>query len=119
MPGRAVSIVPGMTHHENASAGRIGGFIRRERLDAGLEPAELGARAGISAGRVCAIEADGPNSCELFAIAQALGVSVDALLRPRTGFIEPEVLADPHVRYGIGLIEEMQAAERLVLRYGL
>jgi transcriptional regulator with XRE-family HTH domain len=104
----------------------IGQNIRAAREHAGLTLQELAARVESDAPRLSRMENGerGLDSVLLFDIADALEVSVDSLL------VSGRILAfargdrqpgqeDPHVRWGVRMIEEMQAAERLVKRYGL
>ena len=104
----------------------IGRNMRAAREAAGLTQQELAARVDSDASRLSRMETGerGLDSILLFDIADALEVSVDSLL------VSGRLLAfargerqpgeeDPHVRWGVRMIEEMQAADRLVKRYGL
>lgn len=101
---------------------RIGACIAAERRRAGLTPDALAERGALSAARLRAIEQGcGPSSTELFALAEALSLPPTRLLGhgppgPGRGV---EHLDDPGVTWGMDMIEQIQAAERLVARYGL
>lgn len=104
----------------------IGRNIRAARERAGLTLQELAARVGGDASRLSRIESGGRgiDSVLLFDLADALDVSVDSLLVSGrlAAFARGERRPgedDPHVRWGMRMIEEIQAAERLVRRYGL
>ena len=104
----------------------IGQNIKAARERAGLTQQALADRIGGDVSRLSRLESGerGLDSVLLFDLADALDVSVDSLLS--TGRLAAFARAerqpgedDPHVRWGVQLIEEMQAAERLVRRYGL
>lgn len=104
----------------------IGTNIRAARERAGLTLQALAERVGGDASRLSRVEKGerGIDSVLLFDIADALEVSVDSLLVSgrlavfARGERQPDA-DDPHVRWGMKMIEEIQAAERLVKRYGL
>ena len=104
----------------------IGQNIKAARERAGLTLQGLAERVGGDASRLSRVENGerGLDSVLLFDLADALDVSVDSLLMSgrltafARGERQPEE-DDPHVRWGVRLIEDMQAAERLVARYGL
>lgn len=104
----------------------IGQNIKAARERAGLTLQALAERVGGDASRLSRVENGerGLDSVLLFDLADALEVSVDSLL------VSGRLMAfargerqpgedDPHVRWGVRLIEDMKAAERLVARYGL
>jgi transcriptional regulator with XRE-family HTH domain len=104
----------------------IGRNIRAAREAAELTLQALAERVDSDPSRLSRMENGerGLDSVLLYDIADALEVSVDSLL------VSGRLLAfargerqpgeeDPHVRWGVRMIEEMQAAERLVKRYGL
>lgn len=104
----------------------IGQNIRTARERQGLSLQELAKRVGGDASRLSRIETGerGIDSVLLFDLADALEVSVDSLLS--TGRLAAFARAehqpgedDPHVRWGVRMIEEIQSSERLVKRYGL
>jgi len=104
----------------------IGQNIRTARERKGLNLQQLAARVGGDASRLSRIETGerGIDSVLLFDLADALEVSVDSLLS--TGRLAAFARAeqqpgedDPHVRWGVRMIEEIQSSDRLVKRYGL
>ena len=104
----------------------IGRSIKAARERAGLTQQALAERVGGDVSRLSRVENGerGLDSVLLFDLADALEVSVDSLLSSGrlAAFARAERQPgedDPHVRWGVQLIEEMQAAERLVKRYGL
>lgn len=104
----------------------IGQNIKRARERAGLTLQALAGRVGGDASRLSRVESGerGIDSVLLFDLADALDVSVDSLLVSGRlmAFARGEQQPgedDPHVRWGIRVIEDVQSAERLVARYGL
>lgn len=104
----------------------IGRNIKAARERAGLSQQQVVDRIGGDVSRLSRLESGerGLDSVLLFDLADALDVSVDSLLSSGrlTAFARGERQPDEddaHVRWGKRMIEEMQAAERLVERYGL
>jgi len=104
----------------------IGHNIRAARERRGLTLGDLAERVGGDASRLSRIENGerGVDSVLLFDLADALEVSVDSLLTAGrlTAFARGEHQPgedDPHVHWGMRMIEEIQSSHRLVKRYGL
>lgn len=108
-----------------APAEAFGARLRRFRLDRRLGLNELARRAGISRGYVSSIETGyngvgkRPSGETLYALAEALGVSVPELLgrepSPADGLEIPPSLREYATRYGITAAElDMLASIRFV-----
>lgn len=101
--------------------GRIGDNVQAARGRVGLSLPELSDALGISLEHLEAVEAgSGVDSVLLFDLCRELGVSPEEILReaPSSRREAPE-RSDPHIRWGIQMLEQIAAAERLVARYRL